>query len=388
MEQKLLLKTIVLVGLVGMIFLGSIAFAQDVPGPVIPDLKISLADRLDVFNNAWEAVNKHFFDPKFNGVDWAQMKVKYQPLVESATDKAQLRALLNWMAGELHVSHIGVTGFSRGVNYNYGLDLTPIKGKWLVRATGQDSIAQRSGVERGWILTAAEGDCVGPERKVSVRMLDLQEQTRSLELPCGSHPFPPEASIVQPLEGGAVYLRFISFQPAPAKWLADQVARNMSAPAIVLDLRYNPGGEGDVVKKVGNLFFSERTNFGIFHNRKGKKAGILKAGSSSAYRGRLIVLIDHRSHSGAEVFARTVQETGRGIVVGDTSGGEVLSSTNYKLPSGFAIHLPTLDYHTAKGMRLEGRGVQPDVPVSMTAKDFRENKDPVLDRVRQLLQER
>src|SRR6185436_8943462 len=131
------------------------------------------------------------------------MKMKYQPFAEAATDKSQLRDVLNKMVGELGVSHIGVTAFSRGVSYNYGLDLIPIEGQWLVRATVRDSVAQRAGVERGWMLTAAEGDCVGPERRVSVRMLDLQEQTRSLELPCGSHPFPPVAPIVQPLDGGS-----------------------------------------------------------------------------------------------------------------------------------------------------------------------------------------
>jgi len=94
MRQRLSPRTIVLAA---MIFLGSIASAQDVAGPVIPKLQISRADRLDVFNKAWETVNKHFFDPKFSGVDWVQMKEKYQPLVEAATDKAQLRDVLNRM---------------------------------------------------------------------------------------------------------------------------------------------------------------------------------------------------------------------------------------------------------------------------------------------------
>jgi carboxyl-terminal processing protease len=368
-----------------MILLQTFALGQGLPRPAVPDLQISLTDRLNVFNKTWETVNKHFFDPKFNSVDWEQMKVKYQPLAEAATDKSQLRDVLGRMVRELRASHMGVNGFSRGVNYNYGLDLTQIEGKWLVRGTGEDSVAQHAGVERGWILTTAEGDCVSPERKVRVRMLDLQEQMRSLELPCGSHPFSPESSIVRPLEGGAVYLRFTKFQPAEAKWLADQVARNMSSPAIVLDLRYNPGGAEDTAKQVCNLFFGEKTIIGIFRDRKGKE-NTLKAGSNSAYRGRLIVLIDHRTRSAAEVFAKAVQETGRGIVAGQTSAGEVLGAMNYNLPSGFGLHLAILDYHSAKGMRLEGRGVQPNVPVSSTARDFRENKDPVLDRVLQLLQ--
>jgi hypothetical protein len=207
MRQRLKTATI---GLVVIIFFVSMAFAQNTPGSSIPSLEISLSDRLSAFNKAWETVNKHFFDPKFNGADWPQMKVKYKPLVEAATDKAQLRDVLQKMVSELHTSHTSVNGFSSGVNYNYGVDLTQIEGKWLVRATGQDSAAQRAGVERGWLLMGVEGDCVGTERRVTIRMLDLQEQTRTIPLPCESHPFPAESGVVQSLEGGAVYMRFMS----------------------------------------------------------------------------------------------------------------------------------------------------------------------------------
>ena len=109
-------------------FLCSAASAQNVPASAVPDLRISLSDRLNVFNKAWETVNKHFFDPKFNGADWLQIKAKYQPLVEAATDKPQLRDVLTNMVNELRVSHMGV---NQGFSYNYGVDLTQIEGKWL-----------------------------------------------------------------------------------------------------------------------------------------------------------------------------------------------------------------------------------------------------------------
>jgi carboxyl-terminal processing protease len=109
-------------------------------------------------------------------------------------------------------------------------------------------------------------------------------------------------------------------------------------------------------------------------------------GNKSAYRGRIVVLTDRNTGSAAEVFASAIQESGRGIVVGQQSKGGVLGATHYKLPNGFDIHVALMDYHTAKGVRLEGRGVIPDVSVDLTIKDFRENRDAVLDRVRQLLQ--
>ena len=42
--------------------------------------------------------------------------------------------------------------------------------------------------------------------------------------------------------------------------------------------------------------------------------------------------------------------------------------------------------HAEKAIRLEGRGVIPDVAVDLTTKDFPEDEDAVLDHVRPLFQ--
>jgi C-terminal processing protease CtpA/Prc len=69
--------------------------------------------------------------------------------------------------------------------------------------------------------------------------------------------------------------------------------------------------------------------------------------------------------------------------------GVVLLGNHFTLPNQFDLHLSVGDHHTAKGIRLERRGVIPDIAVDeITVKDFRENRAPVLDRILQLLQER
>jgi C-terminal processing protease CtpA/Prc len=303
-----------------LILLQSVAFAQQPVRPTVRDpLQISLADRLKVFDKVWETVHKYFFDPTFNGVNWAQVKQKYRPLAEAATDKVQLAGIIQPMLGELHASH---TGFRADVP------------------------SSPSGTAA---TTAAPTD--------NVRVL----------------------------ERDAIYLR-LSFEPARVKWLADELARHASASAIVLDLRGNGGGGTAEQRKVFDLFFSAKTIFGTFRFQNGKEYTLESNGSKSAYRGRLIVLTDHNTQSAAETFSQGIQETGRGIVVGQQTLGVVLLGNHFKLPNQFDLHLAVGDYHTVKGVRLEGRGVIPDVAVDdLAVKDVRENRDPVLDRVNQLL---
>ena len=371
--------------LAGLVLLQSIASAQDIPRPTASaNLQIPVADRLNVFDKAWETINKNFFDPKFNGVNWAQMKDKYRPLAEAATDKAQLLDVLQTMLSELHTSHTAASG---DFQYGTGLGYSQIEGRWLVSRIAPGSPAQLAGIERGSILTGSEGDCIGTKRNVSVQLLDLREQTQSANLACATYAATPEpAATARTLDRSAVYLPFTSFTSGPGAWLVEQVVRNKSAQTMVLDLRGNWGGSLEIAQKIFALFLSEKTEIGNFRDRKGKTISLKTGGNRSAYRGRIVMLTDRYTGSAAEVFASAIQESGRGIVIGQQSKGGVLGATHYKLPNGFDIHVALMDYHTAKGVRLEGRGVIPDMIVNLTVKDFREDKDAVLDRVRLLLQ--
>lgn len=352
------------------------------------NLQISSAERLNVFDKAWEKVNQTFFDPKFNGVNWAQMKEKYRPLAEAATDKVQLVGVLQSMLSELRTSHMGVKGDFPTLHYGTGSSYFQVEGKWLVSWVDPGSPAQLAGLERGWILTRSAGDCASPNGKVTAQFLDLREQAQSLELPCApySSATPEAPGSFRALEKGAVYLRLTSFTPGPAKWLADQVARNKSASAIVLDLRGNAGGSTESQLKVFDLFFSAKTVIGKFRERKGKEYTLKTGGNKSAYQGRILVLTDSATQSAAEVFAQAIQETGRGLVIGQRTTGGVLLGNHFKLPNGFDLHVAVMNYHSVKGIRLEGHGVIPDVPVDLTVKDYRENRDTVLDQANQLLQ--
>jgi carboxyl-terminal processing protease len=355
---------------------------------------MSLTDRLKVFDKAWETTNKYFFDPKFNGVNWAQMKAKWRPVAEKlGTDKRRLTDAIQRMLNELKASHtdIKATGVAY-VPFGTGVHYVSIDGKWLVEWVAPDSAAQRAGLERGWILTGATGDCNAldkPDTMVVVQLQDLQETPRRAELPCGVDPArPARTDDVQVLESGAIYVRVV-FSASRVKALADQVARNQSAPAFVLDLRGNGGGGTKEQGQVFDLFLRDKTIIGTFRAQNGREYTLKTNGSKSAYQGRVIVLTDRNSQSAAETFAHAIQETGRGIVVGQRSRGVVLLGNHFKLPNQFDLHLAVGDYHTAKGIRLEGRGVIPDVAVDdLTVKDFRENRDIVLDRVHQLLQGR
>jgi len=394
--------------------------AQEIQKPTSPDpLAISAKDRLKVFENLWQLVNRHYFDPQLGDVNWVHLKEDYRPRVEAAKNKTELREVLQRILTELNSSHLWVNlvakveperikkdiqrKLARNEHFRFdtGLKLALVEGQHVVDSVLEGSGAQLAGVKRGWILThwndepytggLTSGCDLG--EKVRLRFNDPQWQSRerNLEVVCKLYPVPqsqPER-IVRILDEGALYVRFAEFASGTNDWLVRQLGQNHPAPAAIIDLRGNNGGLLSVVRGCLEPFFSKPEVLGEFRERNGKEPDVRVSGSGkSAYLGRVMVLIDERSASAAEIFAAGIQDSGRGIVIGRRSSGAVLASRSYGLPNGFSVSIPIRDYRTAKGMRLEGRGVIPDVPVNLTMQDFAENREPDLGVARELQRKR
>ena len=103
-------------------------------------------------------------------------------------------------------------------------------------------------------------------------------------------------------------------------------------------------------------------------------------GKPDAYAGKLAVLMDSDSASASEATAGALQSTGRAIVVGEVSCGCLLAFLGYAaLPGGGELAFSEIGFSDAKGERIEGRGVIPDVVVERKRADLLEQRDRVLE---------
>ncbi|MCU0345059.1 MAG: S41 family peptidase, partial [Ignavibacterium sp.] len=77
------------------------------------------------------------------------------------------------------------------------------------------------------------------------------------------------------------------------------------------------------------------------------------------YDGPVYVLINHRTSSAAELAADALLASGRAILVGEKTGGKMLSQKMYDLPQGLQLFLPIADYYALHSGRIEGSRVIP-----------------------------
>jgi C-terminal processing protease CtpA/Prc len=160
---------------------------------------------------------------------------------------------------------------------------------------------------------------------------------------------------------------------------------------LVMDLRGNPGGLIKTLERVVSDVIDHDVTIARRVGRKSDlKPQIAKSRGADAFSGKLIVLIDSRSASAAELFARVIQLEHRGIVLGDHSAGLVMEALHYEFHQGmdtqifYGASITDADLIMSDGKSLEHTGVVPDEVIPPSAADLAAGRDPVLARAAKL----
>src|SRR5215469_2296337 len=160
--------------------------------------------------------------------------------------------------------------------------------------------------------------------------------------------------------------------------------------AWIVDLRGNPGGSVETLKWFLGGIFDREVKLGDRITRDGAKPLVAKSKQQGAYSGKLVVLVDSKSASAAELFARVVQLEHRGIILGDQTAGAVMESKRYTYKHGvetvvfYGASITDADLVMTDGKSLEHAGVTPDELLLPTASDLAKRRDPVLTRAVEL----
>ncbi len=175
---------------------------------------------------------------------------------------------------------------------------------------------------------------------------------------------------------------------------AYEVISEKDPPALIIDLRNNPGGAFAIVPLVQHVisdpldaggFISQAWNAEMDRAptledalafepwtgwsirafwadvQKSALTRIRFEPDQGGYSGPVYVLVSHQTASAAELTADALQASGRVTLIGEVTAGEMLSQKMYDLPGGYQLYLPIADYYSFHGGRIEGQGVTPDI---------------------------
>ncbi|WP_259783102.1 S41 family peptidase [Aestuariispira ectoiniformans] len=265
---------------------------------------------------------------------------------------------------------------TRGAFGGLGIEVTKRSGRLTVISPIEGTPADKAGLKPGDVITHANGVAIDPlELRDAVRMLRGRVGT-AVELRIereGKEPFTVTLTrdIIKShpvrwhLEDTVGYIRIVKFQEDTAAQVREAV-EDIEAQlgdrldGFVLDLRSNPGGYLQEAVGVSDVFMSD----GVIVSTKGRRDSDVQtaSGGDLAHGLPLVVLINGGSASASEIVSGALQDSGRGILIGERSYGKGSVQRIFNLNHGDGLKLTTALYFTPSGRSVEG-GIVPDMVV-------------------------
>ncbi len=79
------------------------------------------------------------------------------------------------------------------------------------------------------------------------------------------------------------------------------------------------------------------------------------------YNGKLFILTNGKTASTCEPLVYGLQQRKRALIIGEKTAGVMLNGEKFPLGKGFSMYIPTADYYTSDGFRIDQKGVKPDI---------------------------
>jgi carboxyl-terminal processing protease len=147
---------------------------------------------------------------------------------------------------------------------------------------------------------------------------------------------------------------------------ADDVATALSkyphTRGVILDLRDNPGGVLSEAVTLASDFLSPGPI--VSYSRKDGEPQILSSTNSNPDTAPMVVLINGKSASSAEIIAGALQDRNRAVIIGDQSYGKGTVQEITSLSDGSQLEITVGQYHLPSGRAIDQVGITPDLKVA------------------------
>lgn len=370
-------------------------------------------------------IKKNYYDPTFHGIDIEARFKEADEKIKTVDSLSQAYGVIAQALSEFNDSHLFFFPPPRPARADYGWQMQMVGNECYVIAVKPGSDAEAQGLKPGDRILKVDGFAptrdnlwkmqyryfvLRPQPGIQVLAQSVGEEPRELAL---------KAKIIQRKHrldftgdtgvedieqmlrdsdkedhlnrhryvemGDALIWNMPNFSLEDDQF-GDLINKATKHKALILDLRGNGGGAEKALQYLLGSLFDHDVKIADIKRRKEAKPVVAKTRGRDAFKGQLVVLIDSRSGSAAELLARVVQLEKRGTVIGDQSAGAVMRSKGYSYTMGvgtityYGASITDADAIMTDGKSLEHVGVAPDELLLPSAAELTAKRDPVLAR--------
>lgn len=376
------------------------------------------SEEMALFNEIWWAMNRLYYDAAMHGKDWKAIQAEYAARVPHAFDRADFYALMNEMIEEVDSSHLTISAppspieLPRETTAWFGVDFDPAAlatGTYTVskvyvgtpadleqsRLLVGDTILRVNGVapSAGAPLAALLRNQAGKKVEIQVRRngatinLLIKPTSDSAANSARYEQFilDRRAEADRLSKGAVAYFHVQGMnQPSTDRFMREIRAIGEGKKASVVDVRWNGGGNTAnqmlaAIRLMPWLMRKFRWNPDFPMSEEQFRGNALEMPAA--------LMTNQYSASNAEIFSEGFRQMKIGPVVGEATGGNVLTvAGNYGLWDGGGVQIPFIGVYAMNGESLEGNGRRVDVDVRYDPNLWLEGRDKQLEvAVRELL---
>jgi len=363
-----------------------------------------------MFFEAWANIEQNFYDGTFHGKDWKGIRDRYAAFLPHLNTRSDLRQLLAEMLGELNASHLGFNSsgseediFYKGRSAGTGIlfanddpyrveriiarspadradkDIRPgdrlikVNGTPVVASANREMYLIQPSLDEEITLTFLRGK---EEKEVKLHPVNTFTITDLLydewEADCQKRVDAQSKTRI-----AYVHMKDMGLESLD-RFLKEMVSEGWQRDALILDLRYNTGG--NVHDKV--LQFLSQRPYLNWKYREGQLSPQPNFGPAAK---PIVLLVNEPSLSDAEMTAQGFKQLKLGTIVGTETYRWIIFTSGKGLVDGSFYRLPSWGCYALDGKDLEITGVKPDVYIKNTFKDRLDGKDPQLDKAIELI---
>lgn len=219
-----------------------------------------------------------------------------------------------------------------------------------------------SGMEQDKAVAMMRGD---PGTKVNLALYrDSTKKTYTVSLTRENITVPTVDGEALPGNPDIAYINISQFASDTGTELNDTL-NNMNIKkfkGLILDMRYNHGGELNAAVQVASNFVPAGPVVYIVD----KQGNVDTKMTTGTYLGMpMVVLVNEESASAAEIVAGAIKDEKTATIVGVKTFGKGIVQTIFPLDSGTSVKLTTAKYLTPNKVSINKIGIEPDVKVEL-----------------------
>lgn len=378
------------------------------PIPVTATYEVDFnQDKQVAFNEAWETLNRYYYDDHFNGANWSALHEEFEPLIEGARTGDEMRRDINLMIGELNSSHSGINHMAEPDVRTGRLGLRFVRedyeeGKGLVirEVVPLGPASVEGTIQAGEKLVAVNGQTIGEHTNLDALLAD--QVGRRVVLRIAGKDGKERDAVVQPVdtatESGLLYRAWVEENRALVEKLShgrlgyvhlpdmsdhslkqlylDLDAQNEAKEGVVVDVRNNNGG---YINGYALDVFT-RQNYLLMTTRGLPTAPSRQALGQRALGKPTILLTNESSLSDSEDFTQGYEALHLGKVVGTPTAGWIIYTGGRGLIDGSVVRVPSTRIQTTQHENMEMHPRPVDVEVVRQPGETEEETDSQLAR--------